>query len=514
MILLLAGIGLGIAGRDWVGALALAVWVLGFWFVHGLLEVQGRYFLGMVLAIPFLYAVVAERRQWTSPQATSRLSVGREYWVRFMSLVKKFKGELIQAAGMTLLWTLAAWWLASTFLPAPISDWEYYWYAASALDDYHRGGLALLLLAAPKALGLSPWLSALLLNVAAVFCLAMACNHLDRSRHRLPTVLLWLYLCLLVPYAGIVQLDMLSAAALAIAIVSGRAFLLGADRRGAALMVLALVFATSTRTQYSLVLLAFVALLAPFTLLRPRRARWTWLLCLVAVGAVLGGVVDSAWRSKAGNAGSFRTGLGVTLYNGLLTSSTDAATCGAWSPGGTQAAAEDLHLSLPQAVRNRLAAQDSGHWLKVVECKTRMIVLAQPYAWYWFSDAPVAKDKLAAHPFFASRMGELTQWYDRVYKIARTLILLLVMVTVFLAVRRRALLDAAIPLAWLVSFWCVHVALEIQGRYFLGMLLLAPLLCAAVWPCLHGWKLGAERKSVAGERVDEAAESASTRVPE
>src|SRR5690606_34040310 len=110
----------------------------------------------------------------------------------FMSLVTKFRGELIQAAGMTLLWTLAAWWLASTFLPAPISDWEYNWYAASALDDYHRGGLALLLLAAPKALGLSPWLSALLLNVAAVFCLALACNHLDKSRYRLPTVLLWL----------------------------------------------------------------------------------------------------------------------------------------------------------------------------------------------------------------------------------------------------------------------------------------------------------------------------------
>lgn len=508
MLLLLAGIGLGIARRDWLGALLLAAWVLGFWCVHGLLEVQGRYFLGMVLAIPFLYAVLAGRRQWTSLHATRRLSAGMEYRVRFMSFVAEHKAGLTLAAGLTLSWAVAAWWLASTFQPAPISDWEYYWYAASALGDYHRGGLALLALAVPKALGFEPWQSALLLNVVAVLGLALVCNHVDGTRYRLPTVLMWCYLFLLVPYAGIVQLDMMAAAALAVAIVAGRAFLLRGSARAAVVMVLALVFATSTRTQYSLVLLAFTALLVPFVLIRARRARVASLLALIALGAVLGGAVDSTWRSKAGNAGSFRTGLGVTLYTGLLASTTDPWTCGTWSLNGTQAAAEDLELTLPQAIQKRLAEHDSGHWLNVVKCKTRQIVLSEPYAWYWFSEAPIAKEKLAADAFFAPRMDKVATWYTKTYKATRTLALLLVMVTVVVALRRRALLSAAIPLAWMASFWCVHVALEIQGRYFLGMLLLAPLFCAVVWTGLRAGGPGGALKP-----ADDATEGAAARDP-
>ena len=37
-----------------------------------------------------------------------------------------------------------------------------------------------------------------------------------------------------------------------------------------------------------------------------------------------------------------------------------------------------------------------------------------------------------------------------------------------------------LPLLWLVGFWSVHVVFEVQGRYFLGLFVLAPLLCAAV----------------------------------
>src|SRR5690606_32091080 len=37
---------------------------------------------------------------------------------------------------------------------------------------------------------------------------------------------------------------------------------------------------------------------------------------------------------------------------------------------------------------------------------------------------------------------------------------------------------AWLPVLWVLAFWSVHTIFEIQGRYFLGMYLLAPLWCA------------------------------------
>lgn len=37
-----------------------------------------------------------------------------------------------------------------------------------------------------------------------------------------------------------------------------------------------------------------------------------------------------------------------------------------------------------------------------------------------------------------------------------------------------------LPALWLLGFWSVHTVFEIQGRYFLGLFVLAPLLCATV----------------------------------
>ena len=38
-------------------------------------------------------------------------------------------------------------------------------------------------------------------------------------------------------------------------------------------------------------------------------------------------------------------------------------------------------------------------------------------------------------------------------------------------------LEGLLPMMWVLAFWAVHAVFEIQGRYFLGMLLVAPLLC-------------------------------------
>jgi hypothetical protein len=80
------------------------------------------------------------------------------------------------------------------------------------------------------------------------------------------------------------------------------------------------------------------------------------------------------------------------------------------------------------------------------------------------------------------------------------MILLASAVTCALAWRRGGRLLALLPVFWVLSFWIVHLVFEIQGRYFLGMFLIVPILCALV---LRGVSLELPKRRV--EAVEPAA---------
>ena len=108
--------------------------------------------------------------------------------------------------------------LALWLQPEPHSDWAYYWAAAGNASMYERGGLGLWLLAVPKALGLTPVGSALLLNLPCAAAVLWLTWRTDRDGARG----LWLacaaYLLLISPYLGLVQLDLLAPLLCALAL--------------------------------------------------------------------------------------------------------------------------------------------------------------------------------------------------------------------------------------------------------------------------------------------------------
>lgn len=374
---------------------------------------------------------------------------------------------------------LALWWR-----PQPHSDWLHYWLAAGVPSLYERGGIGVWLLAIPKSFGLAPEVAALALNVPAAMWMCRLAFRVDRSRWTWFAQLAFAYLLLITPYMGIVQLDLVAAAFLA----TGFWLLLDQEialRRGwrNAIGVVAVAVAVSTRPQYALTLWSLLAMcaLAMLVLRGWRTWRTGSILALLLVASVAGFCVDMGMRQASGRTEQIRTSSAVTLYAGLLVSADSRERrCGYWTPEAAQAAVQDLDQPLHGAVADRLRAKPPAHWFSVVACKAPEIVRPPAYALYWLMNAPNVAERRAGMPDAdrAQTVYERAMWIEHVLHRLLTLMILATCAWTAARTLRTPSLAGMLPVLWLLSFWGVHAVFEIQGRYFLGMLLVAPVLCA------------------------------------
>lgn len=414
---------------------------------------------------------------------------------------RRSKSGVPVLAGLIILLLGAG--LALWLQPVPHSDWGYYWEAAGRYRDYERGGVGLWLLAIPKWFGLSPTISALWLNLPAAMAVLWVSWRADENGRRG----LWLataaYLALVAPFFGLVQLDLVATAALGTA--AWLAVGDGPRRRGRVVAATMLVVvAVSTRPQFALTLWTMLALAGVPWALRRHSAGvgMRGLLGVLLAGSILGFGLDYGLRELGDRGGSIRTSSAVTLYAGLLASSDEPAVCGRWSLDATQAARKDSGKPLHQAVADRLSGRPASHWLSILRCKVPGIVLAEPYALDWLANAPnvrEARDGSPRHETLQTQYFRALRLERLLYHIVALSILGIAAATTLLLAWRRQI-TAVIPFAWVASFWLVHLVFEIQGRYFLGMYLLAPLVCmlalsmtAATGRGWHGGAVSAQR---------------------
>jgi hypothetical protein len=371
---------------------------------------------------------------------------------------------------------------ALALTPEPHSDWLYYWDAARDIHRYQRGGAGLAVLALLRWFELSPVAASLVLNVPSAATLLWVAYAADRSAWKLPAQFVAAYLWMISPFYGIVQLDLVATAMLAMACW----FLLIQQpcRVMSVRVLLALILgcaAVSTKPQLALVLWSMILVLSAVRLL----SRWQWprrmdlFIGVMLVASLMGFAVDYMLRKAVDQGESMRTSSAVTLYGGFLVSTTGPG-CGYWSVAAAEAAKADLHKPIHTAIYKRLSRRPVSHWFGVLACKAPQIGLPPPYALYWALESPSVREAI-------SRSSDRGHW-ERLYRHARMFesvvyrgLGLLIVVAVWAAawkMRRDAPEWALLAPSWILSFWAVHAVFEIQGRYFLPMFLLAPILLA------------------------------------
>jgi hypothetical protein len=369
--------------------------------------------------------------------------------------------------------------------PEPHGDWAYYWLASDALRLYERGGAGLWVLGALKTLGLAPIAAALLLNALSVAMLLWAMRRSDTSRWRVPTLLMVAYLLAIVPFlGGLVQLDMIATACVAMGISLAQVPVARWSRAVNLVVACTLVaLGVSTKQQYALIVWGMAALFVPcWWLLRHRDTRAAaTLMGVLLVGSFAGFGIDLAARSASERStDSLRTTSAVTLYSGLLVSST-AFECGKWTEAAGPAARADMGKPLHVAVLDRLRSHPPRHWLAVMACKTPRIVHPDSFAVYWLLQAPsvvAAMEQRHGKDDYARKYVHVHRTEERLYSLLTWVMLAFAFGAAVWSWRRGQPMLALLAVLWVLAFWGVHLVFEIQGRYFLGMYLILPLLCA------------------------------------
>lgn len=366
--------------------------------------------------------------------------------------------------------------LAVQFAPEPFSDWQYYWQAAGSPDRYERGGAALVLLGWLKRLGAPPHLTMLGLNLIAAVATLMLARRVDPTPGKWMAHLVALYLLLLAPYYGIVQLDLLATMSLAVGVMLILHPSLRLGRLGSGMgAVLTVAAAVSTRPQFLLVLTTLSGLLVLTWGIGKKRqsSMLLYAAILLSAGALAGFGFDSALRANAERSGALRTNSSVTLYSGLLASSTRPADCGRWSAEAAATMRSDLEKPLAQAATERLRAKPVSHWMAVMACKVPQMVAPPAFAWSWLMASPSA----SAHPSAATvRTVALVE--QLMYRLLSGVFYVLALCVAWRRLSTSQL--RWLPMLWLLAFGLVHLVFEVQERYFLAMLLLLPILCALV----------------------------------
>jgi len=383
-------------------------------------------------------------------------------------------------AGVVTL--VAALW-AYVLRPMPFSDWAYYWQVAQGVVSYERGGVMVFVLRFLQVLGLAPFQAALVMNVIAAIAILSVAWRWSGRRCGLALMLVAAYLLAITPYFSVVQFDLPATSMLVVGL--GCLVLAAGERRSVAstgLALLLVALAVSSRPQFLLVLVVFAGLLVPASLPLRRLASPAGSLrvpVVLLLGAMSGFSIDSALRAGAGRADAVRTTSAVTLYAGLLSSGTTRPGCGHWSPLATYDARADAARPLPVAIQRRLALRPTAYWLAVVGCKAPSIGLPSSFALSWSLGGPLASD---GDPSLQHRLKS-GAWPEALFRIEgwtyRALVVLIYLHAATMVVRhlgRRRWFPVILPVAWLASYWIVHAVFEIQGRYFLSLFLLLPLL--------------------------------------
>ncbi|GAB1406369.1 hypothetical protein MASR1M8_02880 [Thermomonas brevis] len=181
-------------------------------------------------------------------------------------------------------------------------------------------------------------------------------------------------------------------------------------------------------------------------------------MAVMATASAAGFFVDMSLRQFGGRGETLRTSSAVTLYGGLLTSSTEAG-CGYWSLQATDAAKSDIDKPLPEAIASRLAQKPLGHWVSVMKCKAPEILHPPAYALKWLMESPNVRDRRmeAGQGPGESNYRWLLRIESAIYGVFTLLILFSVAVTCVLLWRKGKRALGMVGVLWVASFWLVHL---------------------------------------------------------
>jgi hypothetical protein len=269
----------------------------------------------------------------------------------------------------------------SAYFPIePVSDFVIYWGRSTDLSMYIKGGGVLLLYAPFKYFNLPPSLAAMVVNLAAFFCFALAVWPIQllkiSTRWTLSNMMLYLLSIILVfcfgliwwPMAGFTEVMFIHTGLLALSL---RLIFSARNNVHLYLGSFLCIFALTMRIQSVLFLIgmisgAVVLSLVFFRTVVLRRACIAiFLSCLISSG------IEFVLCAQSHDSFQVKLNHRTPLYTGLLVGNPDD--CGTYHPPAHAAAVEEVNLPIATVVKKHLSHQPAKKVFSYMGCKLKNV---------------------------------------------------------------------------------------------------------------------------------------------
>lgn len=374
--------------------------------------------------------------------------------------------------------------VALFFKPEPTMDSKLYWEIAYDLSIYHKGGLIGLWLLPLRAIGLKPFIAALVMNGICLFGVYYA-TWLKDALSSYRTIFLQVLLTLgasmfgfwFSGYLGIINADFTNVALIIIALRCFHDYLLYEKKSLLSVGVLALFFAISFRVKTGLALGGLLVYLFVFGFRKLKAIKAYRLLVIsLAVMLIFAAGVEVVLRMQSDAKIDVARQGRLQLYTGLLDTSVGPM-CGRWTREAYEKTLEELDLSLVEVFEKHLGVKSKTYIAEIILCKLKAIVGYTDFSYREIIPVGVQYRPITSEDYDLIRKyeaieHELVVWFKR---------LVYLMITATLFIGLRAKMDGkTLPLIIYAGFLMLHAVFEIQARYMVEPLMWSYFLAVFV----------------------------------
>jgi hypothetical protein len=431
---------------------------------------------------------------------SSWLGVTRTKAMRINTAIKKIeqritpKRLLFLHITITLLFILFFWYITETYIPLPISDFQYYWDLPYNMHEYVKGGIIPLMVLPFRLLNISAPISAFTINSIAWLALSYVLwvnNKGNKSVLLQLTSTITLF-CIGFWWTGltpIINSDLIYPSLTVLGMYFILTNLTSLKIKDHVVPIIFFTLANITRT---VGIIFFVILCAGIIFIRvilnkkineKQKSIIKKVIIIILASILLAVSINIIIKEAVNNDTNIKVYNRLIFYDGILSTS-PGYWCGAWSAENALLAEQDVNLSFADIFKKYTSNKSLSYYDSIVLCKFKRIIHFDAISFFWLKVSVTEgnnKDTISNNDIDTNKLERLNRYehYEGIaIKVLKAIILLLLLYGL-VSFKPKAELNilGIFPILIYLSFVIIHLILETHARYFIGPTIFT-LVCA------------------------------------
>lgn len=286
-----------------------------------------------------------------------------------INLIKKYRLPIIHIT-VTCGLIISFFFITKRFKPEPISDFYFYWLSVEDLSTYYKGGLLFLLYLPFRALSISAYWSAFIVN--SLLYLGLSYILWLKAKTKLQLICTFTLLLCGIWFAGFIPIVNSDIPTIIFILLSIKIYIEAIQRRKKILYLISFFCMVIALTMRSLFLFSFLLLFFSLLLLyvfgKSKKKNLKNFLFFLFLSITFSFIINWGLELQSNNYEEIQIHKRITFYTGLIESH-ETERCGRWTIEGREATKNDLEKPMSQILISEYKSIGIKKAKNIILCK-------------------------------------------------------------------------------------------------------------------------------------------------